>query len=197
VAPLRALIHEFAALLTAPTDAATTARIERAPTHRATAWSAGMNRGARAAARPRPRTWQTRSKAACRTEHRPRTAAAVRSRVNCHRNSICLAGSTGERRCCRRAGGMTSSRTSPATRVEADGHRGLRSGRAIEVNVIDTVPHSVLTHGAERRVRRRLLDDRDRQQKRENENKFGHWVHSFGHLWHARVMPENVCAIVE
>jgi putative transposase len=32
VAPLRALIPDFAALLTAPADPATTARIERAPT---------------------------------------------------------------------------------------------------------------------------------------------------------------------
>ena len=32
VAPLRALIPDFAALLTAPADRATTARIERAPT---------------------------------------------------------------------------------------------------------------------------------------------------------------------
>jgi len=54
VAPLRALIPGFAALLTAPADPATTARIERAPTIRTAAWRAGMDRGAQAAARPPP-----------------------------------------------------------------------------------------------------------------------------------------------
>jgi hypothetical protein len=40
VAPLRALISDFAALLAMPTDAATTTRIERAPPS-AARWEAG------------------------------------------------------------------------------------------------------------------------------------------------------------
>jgi putative transposase len=48
VAPLRALIPDFAALLTAPADAAMTARIERAPTIgrplRAPEWVAALER---------------------------------------------------------------------------------------------------------------------------------------------------------
>src|ERR1700736_2769772 len=64
VAPLRALIPDFAALLAAPADPATTAPIERAPTIGRSLGAPGMDRSARAAARPPPCTWQTRSKAA-------------------------------------------------------------------------------------------------------------------------------------
>ena len=47
------MIPDFAALLAVPTDPATTARIERVPTiGRTTAWGAGMDHGARAAAWP-------------------------------------------------------------------------------------------------------------------------------------------------
>jgi hypothetical protein len=71
---------------------------------------------------------------------------------------------------------MPSSQPTPARR----GWRtraicGLRSGGAVEIIIIDTDRHPILK-GAERRVRRCLLDGSDRQQKRENENKFGHLV---------------------
>jgi hypothetical protein len=46
VAPLRALIPDFAALLAMPADAATTTRIERGPHHRPPAREAGMDRDA-------------------------------------------------------------------------------------------------------------------------------------------------------
>jgi hypothetical protein len=55
--------------------------------HRATAGGNRMGRSARAPARPRPCTRQTRPKAASARAYRARTAAAVRSRVNCHRNA--------------------------------------------------------------------------------------------------------------
>jgi hypothetical protein len=74
VEPLRAVIPDFAALLAGAHD-------------RTTAGGAGMGRSARAAARPLPFTRQTRSKAARGGGHRERTAAAVRSPVNCHRNA--------------------------------------------------------------------------------------------------------------
>jgi putative transposase len=53
VAPLRALVADFAALLAAPADPATTARIERAPTigRPLGEQGAGMDRDARATAR--------------------------------------------------------------------------------------------------------------------------------------------------
>ena len=63
VAPLRALVPDFAALLAAPADPATTARIERAPTIGRPP-GGGIDRDARATARAPPRTRQTRTKAA-------------------------------------------------------------------------------------------------------------------------------------
>jgi putative transposase len=89
--PLRALIPDFAALLTAPADPATTARIER-PHDRTAAWRAGMDRGARAAARLAPGTGQTGPKASNGRGHQAATAATVRTQVNCHRNSQSSAG---------------------------------------------------------------------------------------------------------
>jgi putative transposase len=77
VAPPRALIPDFAALLAAPADPATTARIERAPTIGRLLGAPEMDRGARAAARPPPRTRQTRTKAACGPSARAAAAAAV------------------------------------------------------------------------------------------------------------------------
>jgi hypothetical protein len=85
-APLRARIRDFAALLTAPADPATTARIERGPHDRTAAWRAAMDRGARAAARPAPGTRQTGPKAPNGRGHQAAAAAAVRTQVNCHRN---------------------------------------------------------------------------------------------------------------
>jgi len=52
VAPLRALTPDFAALLAMPTDAATTTRIERAPTIGRPLGSPEWIRNARAPARP-------------------------------------------------------------------------------------------------------------------------------------------------
>lgn len=54
----------------------------------------------------------------------------------------------------------------------------IRSGGAIEVEVIVADPGPMIK-GTERRVRRCCLNSCDRQQKRENENKFSHSVHSF------------------
>jgi hypothetical protein len=64
VAPLRALVLDFAARLAMPTDAATTTRIERAPTISRPLGSPGMDRDARAPARPPFGAPQTRPKAA-------------------------------------------------------------------------------------------------------------------------------------
>jgi hypothetical protein len=63
VALLRALTPDFAALFAVPTDAATTIRIERARSHhRPPAGQAGMDRDARAPARPPFGTSKTRPK---------------------------------------------------------------------------------------------------------------------------------------
>jgi putative transposase len=62
VAPLRALIPDFAALLAMPTDAATTTWDRAGPHHRPPAREAGMDRDARAPARPPFGTPQTRPK---------------------------------------------------------------------------------------------------------------------------------------
>src|SRR5205807_2761281 len=56
------------------------------PHHRPPAWEAGMDRDARAPARPPFGTPQTRPKAASGAAHRAESAAAVKPRVNCHRN---------------------------------------------------------------------------------------------------------------
>lgn len=61
MAPLRALIPDFAALLAMPTDAATTTRIERGPRPLG---SPECDRDARAPARPPLGTPQTQPKAA-------------------------------------------------------------------------------------------------------------------------------------
>jgi REP-associated tyrosine transposase len=82
VAPLRALIPDFAALLAMPADAATTTRIEARPYHRAPAGEAGMDRDARAPARPPFGTPQTRPKAASGAGYRAATAAAVKRSAN-------------------------------------------------------------------------------------------------------------------
>ena len=84
VAPLRALIPDFAALLTAPADPATTARIERAPTigrPLAPEWIAVLERqlGRRLApGKPGPKPeWTATPSGNCR---------CCKIRVNCHRN---------------------------------------------------------------------------------------------------------------
>jgi hypothetical protein len=69
-APLRALIPDSAALLAMPTDAAVTTPIERAPYHRPPAREAGMDRDARAPARPLFGTPQARPKAASGARYR-------------------------------------------------------------------------------------------------------------------------------
>jgi hypothetical protein len=74
---LRALMPDFAALLAMPADAATTSRIERAPNHRPPAGEPGMDRDARAPARRRFGTPQTRPKAASGVGHCAASAAAV------------------------------------------------------------------------------------------------------------------------
>jgi len=86
VAPLRAPIPDFAALLAKPTDAATTTRIERAPTIGrplgSPEWIAMLERRlGRPFGAP-----QTRPKAASAARHRAASAAAVKRGVNCHRN---------------------------------------------------------------------------------------------------------------
>jgi putative transposase len=78
VAPLRALIPDFAALLAMPADAATTTRIVRASTIGRPARKAGMDRDARAPARPTYGTPQTRPKAASGAGHRTASSAAVK-----------------------------------------------------------------------------------------------------------------------
>jgi putative transposase len=86
VAPLRALIPDFAAFLAMPTDAAPTTRIERAPTIGRPLgrpeWIAMLERRL-----GRPWHPKTRPKPASGAEHRAR-AAAVKRKVNCHRNSL-------------------------------------------------------------------------------------------------------------
>ena len=57
------------------------------PHHRPPAREAGMDCDARAPARPPFGTPQARPKAASGSGHRAATAAAVKHRVNCHRNS--------------------------------------------------------------------------------------------------------------
>jgi putative transposase len=76
-APLRALIPDFAALLAMPTDAATTTRMERAPTMAA---RLGGRNGSRcsSAGSAALGTPQTRPKAASRAGHRTASAAAVK-----------------------------------------------------------------------------------------------------------------------
>ena len=85
VAPLRALIPDFAALLTAPADPATTARIERAPTIGrplgAPEWIAALERrlGRRLApGKPGPTPRMDGD-----TKRQP---PLCRTQVNCHRN---------------------------------------------------------------------------------------------------------------
>src|SRR6516162_5221638 len=103
-----------------------------------------------------------------------------------------LSGSRGKTTKLSRAGRMPSSQPSPARRrLRSTVIGGLLSAGAAVVGVVDAGPLPVLIHGAERRSRRRLLDGSERQQKRENKKKFSHSVHSFRHLWHARVMPED------
>jgi hypothetical protein len=82
VAPLHALIPDFAALLAMPADAAATTRIERVraigrPLRRPV-WIAILE--------PPFGTPQTRPKTASGAGHRATSAAAVTRRVNCHRN---------------------------------------------------------------------------------------------------------------
>jgi putative transposase len=103
VAPLRALIPDFAALLRGPADPATTSRIERAPTMGrplgAPEWIAALERrlgrplGApewivmlERQLGPLSGTRQTRPQAARRAGQRTANAAAVKLRVNCHRD---------------------------------------------------------------------------------------------------------------
>lgn len=86
VAPLRALISEFAALLAMPADAAATTRIERVP-----AIGGPLGRPEWIAMLERRLclpfgTPQTRSKTASGAGHRATSAAAVRRKVNSHRN---------------------------------------------------------------------------------------------------------------
>jgi hypothetical protein len=85
VAPLRALISDFAALLAIPADAAATTRIERVPAigrpQGRLEWIAMLERGSASLWHPanpaQNREW---------SEHRATSAAAVRRRINCHRN---------------------------------------------------------------------------------------------------------------
>jgi putative transposase len=77
VTPLRALIPDFAALLAMPTDAATTTRIERAPTIGRPLGRPEMDRDAGAPARSPFGTPQTRPKTACGAGHRAASSAAV------------------------------------------------------------------------------------------------------------------------
>jgi putative transposase len=81
VAPSRALFPDFAALLAASADPATTARIERVPTIGRPLGGTRMDRGARAPAWPPPGTRQARAKAASGPGHLPGAAAAVKGRV--------------------------------------------------------------------------------------------------------------------
>jgi hypothetical protein len=85
VAPLRALPPDFAALLAMPTDAATTTRIERAPTI-GRRWEA--RNGSRCSRAGSAALWHPASppKAASGAGHRAASAAAVKYWVNCHRN---------------------------------------------------------------------------------------------------------------
>ena len=86
VAPLRALIPDFAAFLAMPADAATTTRIERTPIIGRPLgrpdWIAMLERRL---GRPFG-TPQTRPKAASGAGHRAASAAAVKRRANCHHN---------------------------------------------------------------------------------------------------------------
>jgi putative transposase len=86
VEPLLALIPDFAALLTAPADPATTTRIERAPSIGrslgAPEWVAALERRLGRALAPR----QTRPKAANGPGHQAGISAAVSIQLNCHRN---------------------------------------------------------------------------------------------------------------
>ena len=88
VAPLRALIPDFAALLAMPADAATTTRIERAPAIGRPSGKLGMDRDARAPARPPFGTPQTRPKAASGAGRRAASPAAANRKVNGHRNNV-------------------------------------------------------------------------------------------------------------
>ena len=76
MAPLRALIPDFAALLAVPADAATTTRIERTPT---VGRPLGGRNGSRcsSAARPRFGAPQTRPKAANGARQHPAASAAA------------------------------------------------------------------------------------------------------------------------
>jgi len=73
VAPLQALIPDFAAFLAMPTDATTTTRIERAPTI-----GRPLGGDARASARPPSGTRQARPKAASGARHHAANAATVK-----------------------------------------------------------------------------------------------------------------------
>jgi putative transposase len=77
VAPLRARVPDFAALLALPTDAATTTRIERAPPS-AARW--GGRNGSRCSSVGSAALWhpQTRPKATSGAGHRAATAATVK-----------------------------------------------------------------------------------------------------------------------
>jgi putative transposase len=87
VAPLRALISDFATLLAMPTDAMTTTRIERARTIGrplgSAEWIAMLERRPGRPLSPRKPGPKPRLGAGRRTA----SAAAVKPRVNCHRNS--------------------------------------------------------------------------------------------------------------
>jgi hypothetical protein len=87
VAPLRALIPDFAARLAMPADAATTTRIERAH-HRPLARQPGMDRDAQAPARSPFGAPQTRPNAATGEKHHAARTAAVKRKVDCHRNPV-------------------------------------------------------------------------------------------------------------
>ena len=81
VAPLRALISDFAALLAMPTEAATTTRIERVPTIGRPLgrpeWIAMLERRLSPFGTP-----QTRPKAASGAGHRAASSAAVKHSAN-------------------------------------------------------------------------------------------------------------------